>query len=328
VAQSKNILVGLVFLLMLIVIGSFGISVIESQDIFSSFYYIVMTITTVGQGGFLPITGYGKIVTVMLLMLGMGTVLYVATSIASALIEGHTRQIFSGLRGGLMRIKKEKDHIIVCGYGKLGQYVADTLKQKKQKYLIIEDNLESANTLLSKNEPILQGSALDPHVLGKANIAHAKAIVGTLKNDADNIYLMMTAQELNPNILCAAKAQDEDAVKRLHKVGAQIVVFPQVVGGRQLANAVILLISQKSMVLLVGFFILNIIFGIVFHETKNLNIMIIAEFVFNICWHSYCQCSRRFGCMGQFQIGTSKRRLPPAERIPVQARWARVISSS
>jgi len=238
-AQGKNIVAGFFFLLFIVGFGTITLNMVEGIGLFDSFYYIVMTVTTVGSGGVEPVTQAGKIFTVFILSLGMGTVLYLATAIASALIEGHTRQIFSGLRGGLMRIKKEKNHIIVCGFGRLGKYVVETLRQKKQKYLIIEDKMEEAKSLLGKNEPILQGDALDPHVLEKANITKAKAIIGALKNDADNIYLIMTAMELNPNILCAAKAQDEEAVKRLHKVGAQIVVFPQVVGGRQLANAVI-----------------------------------------------------------------------------------------
>ena len=246
-AQGKNIFAGLTFLLFLLMFGTFGISFIEGLNLFDSFYYIVLTVTTVGETSFRPDTQMGKIFTLVILSLGMGTVLYLATSIASSLIEGHTRQIFSGLRGGFMRIKKEKNHIIVCGYGQLGKYIIETLKQKKQKYLVIENNMDEATSILAKGEHILHGDALDPQVLEKANIKKAKAVIGALKNDADNIYLIMTALELNPNILCAAKASDEEAVKRLHKVGAQIVVFPQVVGGRQLANAVIEINKTESL---------------------------------------------------------------------------------
>lgn len=237
--QIRNILGGVLFLFMLVASGTISVHLLEGLSYFDSFYYIMMTITTVGESTVSLSTFTGKMVTLVVLSLGMGTVLYLATSVASSIIEGQTRQIFSGLRGGLMRIKKEKNHMIVCGYSKLGRYVVDTLKLKKQNYVIIEDRLDVAQELLSKNEPILQGNALDPHILQKANIEHAKAIIGTLKNDADNIYLIMSALELNPNILCAAKATEDDAVKRLHKVGAQVVVFPEVVGGKQLANAVI-----------------------------------------------------------------------------------------
>jgi len=84
---------------------------------------------------------------------------------------------------------------------------------------------------------VLQGDALDPDVLQKASIEKAKGLIATLGEDSDNIYLVITATELNSNLDIAAKANDEHAVDRLHKVGAKIVVLPQVVGGRQLANA-------------------------------------------------------------------------------------------
>ncbi len=134
-------------------------------------------------------------------------------------------------------MRKEKNHTIVCGYGKLGKYVCSVLKEKKQRYIIIEKNAEKCTGLVSDGESVLQGDALDPNVLKKARIEKAKGLIATLGEDSDNIYLIMSATELNPNLHLAAKAEEEHAVDRLHKVGAKIVVLPQVVGGKQLANA-------------------------------------------------------------------------------------------
>ena len=134
-------------------------------------------------------------------------------------------------------MRKEKNHTIVCGYGKLGKYVCSVLKEKKQRYLIIEKDVEKCTELISSGESVLQGDALDPNVLKKARVEKAKGLIGTLSEDSDNIYLIMSASELNPRLNLAAKAEDEHAVDRLHKVGAKIVVLPQVVGGKQLANA-------------------------------------------------------------------------------------------
>ena len=134
-------------------------------------------------------------------------------------------------------MRKEKNHIIVCGYGKLGKYVCVELKAKKQKYLIVEKDAEKCTQLVSNRENVLQGDALDPDVLKKAGIEKAKGLIATLEEDSDNIYLMITANELNSNLHLAAEAEEEHAVDRLHKVGAKIVVLPQVVGGRQLASA-------------------------------------------------------------------------------------------
>jgi len=137
----------------------------------------------------------------------------------------------------LVRMRKEKNHTIICGYGKLGKYVCSVLKEKKQKYIIVEKDAEKCTGIISAGESVLQGDALDPNVLKKAGIEKAKGLIATLGEDSDNIYLIMSASELNPKLHLAAKAEEEHAVDRLHKVGAKIVVLPQVVGGRQLANA-------------------------------------------------------------------------------------------
>lgn len=134
-------------------------------------------------------------------------------------------------------MRKEKNHTIVCGYGKLGKYVCNVLKEKKQRYVIIEKDADKGTGLVSAGESVLQGDALDPNILKKAGIEKARGLIATLGEDSDNIYLIMTASDLNPKLNLAAKAEEEHAVDRLHKVGAKIVVLPQVVGGKQLANA-------------------------------------------------------------------------------------------
>jgi len=234
----KNFLKGTFVLAVLFITGTLIIQKIEGFNLLNSFYYVFLSVSTVGAP-INPATNYGKIITIILVSLGMGAVLYIATLVAKAVIESQTRLILTGLKGGIARMKKEKNHIIVCGYGKLGKYVCESLKEQKKHYLVIEKDSEKVMHLLEKGESIIQGDALEPAILKKANIDQAEALIATLKDDADNIYLIMSASELNPNILLAAKADDESAVKRLHKTGAQIVVMPQVVGGKQLVNAVL-----------------------------------------------------------------------------------------
>ena len=136
-------------------------------------------------------------------------------------------------------MRKERNHIIVCGYGKLGKYVCEVLEEKKEKFLIVEKNTDVCTGLIARGGNVFQGDALDSNVLKKAGISKAKGLIATLKEDSDNLYLIMTESDINPRLLLGAKADDEQAVDRLHKVGAKIVVLPQVVGGKQLANAMI-----------------------------------------------------------------------------------------
>lgn len=231
----RNLLVGVFLLAVFIILGTYALSILEGLELFSALYAIILIVTTVSAEH--VTTFYGKILVMILLAFGIGLVFYIAILLASVIIEGQTRLLLGGIKGGLVRMKKEKNHIIVCGYGKLGKYVCNVLKEKKQRYIIIEKDAEKTVGLVSSGENVLQGDALDPNVLKKARIEKAKGLIATLGEDSDNIYLIMTATELNPHLHLAAKAEDEHAVDRLHKVGAKIVVLPQVVGGRQLANA-------------------------------------------------------------------------------------------
>jgi len=232
----KRFVFGAFLLALLIISGSYALSIVEGVELFDAFYHVALIITTVGAQ-YNVSTFYGKVITLVVLSLGMGLVLYMAISVASAIIEGRARLLFGGIKGGLVRMRKERNHTIVCGYGNLGKYVVSELKQKKQKYIIIENDPEKCTNLVSNRETVLRGDALDPEVLKKASVEKAKGLIATLGEDSDNIYLIITATELNPNLNLAAKAEEEHAVDRLHKVGAKIVVLPQVVGGRQLANA-------------------------------------------------------------------------------------------
>jgi len=231
----RNLAVGLFVLGILIILGTYALSILEGLDLFTALYAIILIVTTVSAEH--VTTFYGKVLVMILLAFGIGLVFYIAILLASVIIEGQTRLLLGGIKGGLVRMRKEKNHTIVCGYGKLGKYVCNVLKEKKQKYIIIEKDVEKCTGMVSSGESVLQGDALEPNILKKARIEKAKGLIATLGEDSDNIYLIMTATELNPHLHLAAKAEDEHAVDRLHKVGAKIVVLPQVVGGKQLANA-------------------------------------------------------------------------------------------
>jgi voltage-gated potassium channel len=235
-ANIKNFIVGIFSLAVLILAGTYSFSIIEGVDLFDSLYHIILIITTVGTGYDIA-TVYGKVLVMVMLAFGIGLVLYMAIFMAGAIIEGQTRTLLGGIKGGLVRMRKEKNHIIVCGYGKLGRYVCDVLKEKKQRHLIIEKDADKCTGLVSAGENVLQGDALDVTILKKGGIEKAKGLISTLGEDSENIYRVMTATELNPRLHLAAKAEEERAVDRLHRVGAKIVVLPQVVGGKQLANA-------------------------------------------------------------------------------------------
>lgn len=237
-ASRKSIFIGLMFFLGLATLSGLILSLIEGVAFYDMVYSTFLMLTTVDIL-VKPVTTLGKIISLLTLYLGMGAVLYTATAFASFVIEGQTNMLIKGLKGGIIRMKNEKDHAIICGYGMIGRYTLENLKKEIKHHIIIDKDPAVVERLLDKGESVIQGDALDPHVLEKANIKKAKILVACLGENSDNIYLVMTASDLNPNLIVAAKADDEEAVGRLHKVGAQIVVMPEVVGGKQLANAIL-----------------------------------------------------------------------------------------
>ncbi|MBR9675648.1 hypothetical protein GOV05_01420 [Candidatus Woesearchaeota archaeon] len=236
--SRRGILGGVTFFITISFISAFFISYFENITFRESLYSVFIMFTTVDLL-YVPQTPMGRAITLITLYMGMGAVLYTVTSVASMIIEGRTNMIIRGIKGGIIRMKKEKNHIIICGYGMTGRYTLETLKKDTKKYLIIEQDPELVLKLIDKGESVIQGNALDPHVLEKANITKARVLVSCLKENSDNIYLVMTSSDMNPNMIIAAKANDEEAVSRLHKVGAHIVVMPEVVGGKQLASAIL-----------------------------------------------------------------------------------------
>ncbi len=234
----RNFLMGILILIAIFFLGGVMFGSFERISAFNSFYYVLLTITTVGSF-YQPQTVEGKILTMFLLFFGIGTVLYIATSLTKALVEGETKQLLLEFRRGVTKMKKMKNHVIVCGYGRTGKHVCMVLKEKGIPYVIIEKDGEKCLHLLEKKENVIQGDAEDPEILNHADIAHAKFLVACLVNDADNIYLVMIAKELNSNILISARAQEEIAVARLKRVGADIVIQPQIEGGKQMVNSIL-----------------------------------------------------------------------------------------
>lgn len=234
----KSFFSGLGILAAIFVFGTILFSSIESVDLLNSFYYVLLTITTVGPN-YHPTTIEGKIFTMVILFFGIGTVLYIATFLTRALVEGESKKLLQEIKMGIIKMKSLKEHVIVCGYGRTGKHVCNTLKEKGLKHVVIEKDTERCKELIERNENVIQGDAEDPEVLRHAYIENAKCLIATLENDADNIYLIMTAKEINPKLVLAARAQEEAAVDRLRRVGASVVVQPQIEGGRQLVNTIL-----------------------------------------------------------------------------------------
>jgi voltage-gated potassium channel len=135
--------------------------------------------------------------------------------------------------------KLPEGHVVVCGYGKIGEKVCEVLEQSKKDYVVIEQEPGIAKLLREMGMHVIEGDATHSRILKMAGIEKAKALVTTFSNDTNNLFVILTAKELNPNLVIATRAVSEEVVTKMHRAGAEIVVLPEIVGGVELGKEMV-----------------------------------------------------------------------------------------
>ncbi len=218
-----------------LIIGTFGYRIIEGWSFIDSFYMTVITISTVGYNEVHPLSPAGRIFSVFLIFSGVGTAIYILTTGIQYLIEGEF-----GIRIGRQRmetkINKLKNHFILCGYGRVGQEVANSLKQESAKFVVIDRDAGKIDRAQQANYLAIQDDATRSEVLIRARIDNARGLIVALGDDAGNTYTTLVAHGLNPALNIIARASNDEAIRRLRHAGASHVISPEVIGGRQMAR--------------------------------------------------------------------------------------------
>lgn len=227
-----------VLLLSCIIIGVLGYVFIEGYSFLEALYMTVITITTVGFHEVRPLSDIGKIFTMALIVSFIGIFFYGVTTIAGLIIEGEFSNYFRNYKVR-KRIAILKNHVIVCGYGRNGKQVCLELADDKQPFVIIEND---PNTIeeIKENDKLLfvEGNATEEDILLEAGIKEARAIIATLPDDPDNLYVVLTARELNSNVIIISRASYEASVNKLKRGGANNVIMPEKLGGAHMAALV------------------------------------------------------------------------------------------
>ena len=236
--MSKELRIIIISIAVILIAGTAGYSLLEGWNLLDSLYMTIISITTVGYGEVHPLDSRGRIFTIMLILGGMSILAYSVHYFGQHLIEGELRNIF-GRRRLEKKISLLKNHYIVCGFGRMGQIVTDELRKRKLKVVVIEKEKEIAEKLRDEGYIFIQGDATEEDVLLKANIRKAKALVATLPEDAENLYLTITARELNKDLYIVARSTDARVEKKMYRAGANKVISPYRLGGLRMANALI-----------------------------------------------------------------------------------------
>ncbi len=227
---------GSIFLIALFVIGTFWYWLIEKWTFLDAAYMTVITLSTVGFGETHPLSPESRLFTIILILMGLVTIGYIINRLTEAFIQGYFQE------GILLKqkrnvIDKLSNHYILCGYGRTGTHVAYEFQAENIPFLIIDSGIEEIEKAQQLGYIVMQGDATLDECLLAAKIDKALCIVAALSSDADNLYTVLSAKTLNPNIRAIARASTEEAVKKLQRAGADAVVSPYITGGRRLAAA-------------------------------------------------------------------------------------------
>jgi voltage-gated potassium channel len=231
-----KILVAAIILLSIIFIGIVGYITIEDYGFLDAFYMTIITITTVGFGEVQPLNDDGKIFTAILSILSLGFFAYSISIITSYFVEGQLVYLVRGYKE--KNLKNMENHVIVVGFGRNGQQVIEELLAHKYPFVVIDQNHDAVQQYKGKPIRFIEGDATEDDVLEKAGVKNARSIITTLPNDADNLFVALTARALNKNLQIVSRASSESAEKKLRIAGVKSVVMPEKVGGAHMAKLI------------------------------------------------------------------------------------------
>jgi len=233
---SFRIRYALLALLAAILLGTIGFHFIERWPLADSLYVTVQTLTTVGYGDQTPHSGAGRMFAVMVMLIGAGGVALAVSTIVQSVVQSELVATF-GQRRRSRRMSKLSNHFIICGSGRVGSHLVRDLLATNESFVVIEQDQQRAAGFAERGVNVLVGDATLEVTLREARVEHARGLAACLPNDADNVYVVLTARDLNPNLRIVARAAEEQAEAKLLRAGANHVVAPTIIGGHRMAVA-------------------------------------------------------------------------------------------
>jgi len=231
--NRATIIVGLIVLL--IGTGTVGFHIIEGWTWFDSLYATLMTVSTIGAGPLDGLSHQGEIFNVGMIVLGVGVVSFSIGLFTQAVIEFELQSFF-GRRRMERDIAKLKDHFIICGAGRVGRRLAMEVAARKLPLVLVESDPRRAQWAQDHKFPVIIGDASSEHVLRQAHIEDARGLASAVTSDAQNVYIVLTARGLAPNLPIVARASEDDAESKLLRAGATSVISPYNYAGERMAR--------------------------------------------------------------------------------------------
>ena len=236
--STRHLIISIVLALLILVIGTIGYMTIEGWAFLDALYMTVITISTVGFSEVRPVDSIGRVFTMFIVLTGVGFSLYVAGAIVQFMVEGRIRQML-GRRRLDRKISRLKNHYIICGYGRIGRVLTLSLLRRFPDIVVIEKDPTLVPIMDDDGILYLSGDAAEENVLTKAGIERARGLVAALATDTDNVFLVLTARQLNPELPIFARAGREGSKAKLQMAGATIVESPYEMGALRMAQRIL-----------------------------------------------------------------------------------------
>lgn len=224
----------LILLTSLLVVGTLGYMFIEGWPWRTALFMTVITISTVGYGEEIPLSVRGEYFTMALIVMGVGAAAYTFTTFTDYIVAGE-------LRGALRRqrmkreISKLTDHFVICGYGRVGRQVGESLRESGYAVVVLDSDPKVAEELEERTIPHILGSAAEDELLQEAGIGRARGLASCLPQDADNVFVVLSARALNPDLVIIARSNQVESTTKLRIAGADQIINPYLITGRRMA---------------------------------------------------------------------------------------------
>ena len=236
--NTKHLITGIIIAFCIVLFGTIGYILIEDWEFLDALYMTIITISTVGFSEVHHISKAGRLFTIVLVFFGVGFTLYIAAAVVQFMVEGRIR-IILGRRRLEKKIDRMKNHYIVCGYGRIGRVLCKNLRRKPLDLVVVEKDPELTSVMDADGVLYISGDAADEENLIRAGINRAKGLIALLASDADNVFLVLTARQLAPDLSIIARASQEKAKSKLQAAGANTVESPYEMGAVSMAHRII-----------------------------------------------------------------------------------------
>jgi len=238
VGRTPFLAVGIMIAVVIVSGGTIGYMAIEGWPFADALYMTVITLSTVGYGEVLKVSSEGRIFTMILIVTGVGFIFYLAGSIIRFMVEGRIREIL-GRRKLEKKIRAQKGHHIICGFGRVGSSIYDSLTDKSIDIVVMEQDPDRVLRLHELDILHVAGDATIEENLVMAGVERARGLVTALKTDSDNVYVTLSARQLSPDLFILARAEEAQAEKKMLAAGANKVVCPYSMGAHRMAQTIL-----------------------------------------------------------------------------------------